>query len=145
MNIFSRPFPTIGLIFMAIGGFITLSVLGIYHYRKKFRERNDTIKTQGYVTKNILRASEGSGLYHPVVRFKTEDGTTLEEYAKVGTMPRRVKENTTITIYYRESNPQKFHIDSKDWSFNMLRLFFVIGSFLLIVGLLMSGFPFNLF
>lgn len=138
MNMASAGFSVIGMIFLLAGGFLILLVLGISYYRKKFRESDDVIQTKAYVTEHIFSAQAGSALYYPVLRFKTEDGETLEKSATIGSMPKRVKENTYVTIYYKKTNPQKFHIDTNDWTFNFLTIFTVAGIFFAVIGYMIS-------
>lgn len=63
---------------------------------------------EGTVTQ-VIRSGKG---YCPVVRFETASGQTVEEKTGVGSNPPEFKVQDKVRVYYNESNPKEWIVDS---------------------------------
>ncbi|MBY0550849.1 MAG: DUF3592 domain-containing protein [Candidatus Obscuribacterales bacterium] len=53
-----------------------------------------------------------SKAYTPVVRFQTESGETIEGQSQFGSNPPQFKVQDKVRVFYKESNPKEWTIDS---------------------------------
>ena len=68
-------------------------------------------KSSGLVIDNILSGGK-SRSYHPVVKFKTPEGTDVQFTSSVGTNPAEFHIGQAVDILYDPLNPQKAQTNS---------------------------------
>jgi Protein of unknown function (DUF3592) len=127
-------FTTIGAVF---------AVQGIRGIRKTRRFVAASASATGTVTDSVGRWHSDPGddpgvsrLSHPVVRFVTGDGRTIEFESGVGSNL-GPKVGQEVTVLYNPTNPKEAKIKSFMMLWALPSIFAVLGAFLLIPGLLM--------
>ena len=91
-----------GVTLLLVGLSIMTAVVLTAMYRKHFRNRDEVVKTEGYVVENRSKMGVNHVLYHPVIEFETEDGTLHRYTSSIGTVPPRVRVGTYVTLRLQE-------------------------------------------
>ena len=63
------------------------------------------------VTYSRSSSSRSSGSYHPVVDFRTQDGTMVTFTSNVGSNPASYKKNERVDVLYNQDDPKSAQID----------------------------------
>jgi hypothetical protein len=100
MKIFTYVFGGIGLLLLAISGFL------VYNHQ---RFMGSALKGHGEVIRlEYHRSSNGSGgTYYPVVRYTTQDGKEIEFTSSSGSNPASYEEGEKVNVMYNPKNPQE--------------------------------------
>jgi hypothetical protein len=99
-----------------IAGMISIGCLfgSVYAIVSQMQKRKNSIAASGVVVgleKSILNAGS-SGVYCPVVEFKTNTGETIRFESSFGTMPASNKEGDVVRVQYNPNNPKEAEIES---------------------------------
>jgi hypothetical protein len=121
-----------GLVAMA-GGAIPMMVAVFLGWRTR-RFLETAVDAVATVIGNRYSGGGESASYHPIVRFSTREGETVEYEDSLGTNPARYDEGDSVPVKYDPSRPQKARISTG------FRLWFApvlvggIGAVVLVIG-----------
>ena len=139
--------------FSIIGCLITLVALGFFigaviTYMRQSRQLAERASTQGEVValeRRVMRAGS-SGVYCPVVKFRTTAGQEIQFESDFGTLPASHKVGQSVTVSYDPADPQKAEISSSlsRWLMPGILAFMglialCLGGSFLVFGLLMKA------
>lgn len=133
----------VGLIFTFVGFIFLFVAFILYNHRKGLEERCNQ-KAYGDVIR-ILEKSDGmignghynQRYYSPEVRFITYEGREVITHSKVYTFPCRFSVGQNVTICYDGSDPEKFYIAEDKNTSILFKIFFLVSTLLLIIGVSM--------
>lgn len=102
----------IGPLFTVVGVVLLIVAYWQYNETKKFIKESTIAK--GTVIDLILdrSSSSSSGVYYPVIRFKTESGEIIEIKSDTGSNPPSHKKGAHVQVRYISNNPYRAKIDS---------------------------------
>lgn len=115
----------IGAVFAGIGWF---GIRGYWRIKHGGRTDGNVV---GFVTSE---SRNGSTLYHPVVRYRTADGATVEAPSRRGHMGRPLPPGMPVRLRYERANPRRMML-AHEGAPGVFWLFGVIGVILLVIGL----------
>ena len=131
----------VAAIFTAVGAVFT--VHGFRGLRKTRRFVAASTTATGTVTDSVGRWYSDPGddpgvskLSHPVVKFVTGDGRTVEFESEVGSNL-APKVGQDVTVLYDPLNPEEARISSFMMLWGIPSVFAILGAFLLVPGVLM--------
>lgn len=97
--------------FLIIG--ILMAVGAGYFSWYQFNFVSHSVRAQGTVMDMISsKGSKGGYTYHPVVDFKTPDGTLIKFTSGVGSNPPEFNKNDRVNVLYPPENPNSAQIDT---------------------------------
>ncbi|WP_328330784.1 MULTISPECIES: DUF3592 domain-containing protein [unclassified Streptomyces] len=115
-----------GLIFGAVGGTILFKT----HWLRRHGAR-----AYGTVVRLARSSGEGGTSYHPVVRYQTGNGRTMEVRSSLGKSRRAsLRPGTPVTVLYDPAKPQRMAIDGHSGGGGMVA-FCVFGAVAFVIGL----------
>lgn len=109
---------------IALVGFCFL-IIGIHKSKKSSDLKNNGIKVEGVIYS--LEQDRRSGIYYPVVRFRTKENRWITKKLNFGTNPPQYAEGEKVSVLYDPDDPENVDFDS---SFNLTvapALFIIIG------------------
>jgi hypothetical protein len=137
---------TIGVILTFLGGAV---IFNTRDFRRRARRGwGQVIRLRMNQTGGSRRERRNSAVYHPILRFTTVDGQTVEAESPVGGNPPPARPGERVAIMYDPGDPTQVRIDSPMGSGTLLGAVFMgVGLLLLVIGVRL-GIPFlmgNLF
>lgn len=126
---------SMALIVMVLsGGFI---IGGVWLWQKGNHLTANGKTAKAVIFKNVYErsGSSGQGFYHPVVRFKTDQGEWVTQKLGIGYLPAKA-EGTKLEVIYDPEDPTNVEIHSPFQLEVLPRLFVAFGLAGLIVGIL---------
>jgi len=106
-----------GSIFSLVG--ICMLVGSFYSYNQTQKFISSSVSTTGTVSELRLSVSDRSRVYYPTIKFKTQQGETIETELNVGSNPPEHTVGEQVTILYDPNNPRDANVNS------FLSLYFV--------------------
>lgn len=130
----------IGIILLLAG--LGLSVGALVSRSRTQRFVRSALQTQAQVTGlEQRRGNQSTRMYHPVLRYKTQEGTEHEVVSAVGSNPAPYKPGDTVTVLYDPARPEEVRIHTflQVWLFPLVLgglgvTFFLVGGGLLLLG-----------
>ncbi|MFI6870169.1 DUF3592 domain-containing protein [Nocardia sp. NPDC050406] len=114
-------------------------VVGVVHIRRTRTLRRSGAKAYGQVVRLATSAGENGTLYHPVVRWVTQDGYTVERSAAVGkSWIVNFRPGTQVLVHYDPADPDRMVIEGyssgSEWLFCFLGAAVVVGTVAVVAG-----------
>jgi hypothetical protein len=101
----------IGLIFSAVGMILLIAAGFVFQSTRTFLESSE--QATGTIKDLVLGdSSSSSGVYYPVVTFKTSSGETIEFRSSVGANPPSYRKGELVPVRYDPRDPYRAGIDS---------------------------------
>jgi hypothetical protein len=103
-------------------------IIAIAMQQRKLNIMKSSVEARATVVDYIFeRHSRGNGYYYPLIEFELKDGTRTRRKSFLGSYPKRFKEGQTISIRYKENNPDSFFIINDYAEAIFITIFFVLG------------------
>jgi hypothetical protein len=136
----------IGCLVVLMGlGLVSLAIIA---YQGQTRQREGRVPAQGEVIALVRRRSRevgGSGVFCPIVKFRTTAGQQIQFESQFGTSPASHKVGQMVPVLYEPASPQNAEISSvmTKWlvplAIGLVGLIALsIGSFFLLPRLIMN-------
>ncbi len=130
----------IGIILLVAG--VGLGVAGLVSRSRTQRFVDSALQAQAEVTGlQQRRGNKNTLLYHPVLRFTTQQGSQHEVVSPVGSNPAPYKPGDTVTVLYNPARPEEVRIHTflQVWLFPLVLgglgvIFLLVGSGLVLMG-----------
>jgi hypothetical protein len=113
--------PAFGLIFVVVGAVLGVGALFALVRTRRFLAQAyeaaaEVVGLQQRLGTNQERA------YYPVLRYRTQGGTTHEVVSSVGSNPPRYQEGDRLSVLYDPENPENMRIHSflNVWAFPLI-------------------------
>ncbi|WP_405148317.1 DUF3592 domain-containing protein [Sphaerisporangium sp. NBC_01403] len=101
---------TIGAIMAVLGGAV---ILNARDFRRRGRRgRAQVVRLHAVRAGGTRRERRLNSVYHPVLRFTTEDGEQIEAESPVGSNPPPARPGDRVPIIYDPADPTQVRIDS---------------------------------
>ena len=124
----------IGPIFLVVGLGLLAGSFGAYSRTKRFLAKAREARAEVVGMDERHGGSSQSRSYHPILRYRTQEGVTKEIVSSVGSNPPRYKKGDSVAVLYDPSNPDDMRIHSfgSVWIVAMILAF--VGVIFVVVG-----------
>jgi hypothetical protein len=102
--------------------------LGFHQSIKLARLESTGLRTAGEVVRLQDEDSDGSRVYHAVVRFRTEKNVPVEFKDSVGSNPPRYRPGDKVAVLYLADNPREAMIDRGVFNWAIPALLFLVAA-----------------
>ncbi len=120
------------LLFSAVG--VLFAGLGFHSYRSTRAFLARAHRVPGVVVDLSWSRSRNGGTYHPVLRFQTLDGRTVQATSDVGSRPAPARPGQAVTVLYDPENPQEARLDTMTGRGTLLGVIFMVIGALVAIG-----------
>ncbi|WP_405147900.1 DUF3592 domain-containing protein [Sphaerisporangium sp. NBC_01403] len=123
----------IGLTMAVLGGAV---ILNARDFRRRARRgRGQVVRLRAVRTGGTRRERRHSAVYHPVLRFTTDNGEQVEAESPVGSNPPPASPGDRVPIIYDPADPTQVRIDSALGGGTLLGTLLIgFGLLLLVLG-----------
>jgi Protein of unknown function (DUF3592) len=105
--------------------------LGFHQSIKLAHLESTGLRAHGEVVRLQDEDSDGSRLYHAVVRFRTDKNVPIEFKDNVGSNPPSYRRGAKVTVLYLADNPREAMIDRGFFNWAIPALLFLVAAFVL--------------
>lgn len=128
----------IGPIFLVVGLGLLVGSFGAYSRTKRFLSAAREARAEVVGMDERHGGSSQSRAYHPILRYRTQEGVTKEIVSSVGSNPPRYKKGDTVAVLYDPANPDDMRIHSfgSVWIVPMILAF--VGVIFIVVGTVLT-------
>ena len=132
------PTKIVSTVFSIVGPCMLIGALLFFWNTQNFI--NNSESTNGTVIDLVQSRTDSGVVYKPVVEFQTQDGSTIEFTSMAGTNPPQFSTGDSVSVYYKESSPNKARLNSFFSLWGLSLIFGGIGLIFSIVGFSMRFF-----
>jgi hypothetical protein len=102
----------IGPIFLVVGVGLLVGCFGAFTRTKRFLATAQEARAEVAGIEERHGGNSQSRSYHPVLRYRTQEGATKEIVSSVGSNPPRYKKGDSVVILYDPAKPDDMRIHS---------------------------------
>lgn len=130
----------IGPIFLVVGLGLLAGCFGAYTRTKRFLAAAREARAEVVGMDERHGGSSQSRSYHPILRYRTQEGVTKEIVSSVGSNPPRYKKGDSVAILYDPAKPDDMRIHSfaNVWLVPLILGF--VGVIFIVVGSVLTFF-----
>lgn len=124
----------IGPIFLVVGLGLLVGSFGAYTRTKRFLATAREARAEVVGMDERHGGSGQSRSYHPILRYRTQEGVTKELVSPVGSNPPRYKKGDSVAVLYDPAKPDDMRIHSfgSVWIVPLILAF--VGVIFIVVG-----------
>ena len=122
-----------GLIFLGVGVLMVVGSIFMAARTRRFLASAQPAQAEVVALQHRL-GTDRERAYYPVLRYRTQEGSTREVVSNVGSNPPRYKEGDSVAVLYDPAQPDsvRIHTAFNVWAFPLL--LGAIGVVFLVVG-----------
>jgi hypothetical protein len=128
----------IGPIFLVVGVGLLAGCFGAYNRTKRFLATAREARAEVVGIDERHGGSSQSRAYHPVLRYRTQEGVTKEIVSSVGSNPPRYKKGDSVAILYDPARPDDMRIHSFGTVWLVPLILAGVGGIFIIVGIVLT-------
>lgn len=126
-------------IFPAVGAILLLVLIISLIRRVQFMQTAEITDgvIVGYEARSVRTKNGHSTVYHPVLRFRSRDGSEEEHTSSFGSSWRRGREGDVVEVFYQPDNPKGFKLRAGVAVYLSYTIVAVIALAFLVIGFLL--------
>jgi len=128
----------IGPIFLVVGVGLLVGCFAAFNRTKRFLTTAREARAEVVGIQQRHGGNSQSRSYHPVLRYRTQEGATKEVVSAVGSNPPRYKEGDSIVILYDPARPDDMRIHSFGNVWIVPLILGGVGGIFIIVGAVLT-------